>query len=596
MVKKFLSVLLMVALVASFFVACSKDDSMSEPTVVELKNPDTFIYGTIGEPASLDPAVAYDSSSGDILTNVMEPLVSWDRDTGTLRPTLTTEIPTMENGGISEDGKTYRFNIREGVKFHNGNDLTPEDVEYSIERNMVVDVDHGPQWMHWMVFFGENSGLDENGDHKYSVEEIQEKIYVDGNAVVFELNSASPFFLGIMSGYWSMIMDKEWAIENGGWDGTPEDRERVFNPPTGEELGFDKVNGTGPYRMARWVKGEEVVLERFDDYWGEKPAIAKGIYRKVDEWSTRKLQFLQGDLDSAYIEPVYWEEMAKESGIVYYDDLARITITGLMFQQDINILDNPLTFSGELDGQGVPNDFFADKDVRLGFMYAWDEETFLTDIGNNSYRDPVGPIPYGLNFKDGNVQRLPLDLAMAEEHFKKAFGGQVWEKGFKLELTYNEGNEVRGGAMRLLAESVNSLNDKFDISVRSVPWAEFLDANKARRLPIFSIGWAPDYPDPDNFVDPFMYSKGYFAERGSYSNPEADELIIEARYATDDATRAAAYKRLEEIYVEDAVGLCYGQAIDRHWTRDWITWKGGFYFQPENDQIFNRLADMIKGE
>ena len=591
MVKKILTVLLTFALVATSVFANGEKEAAGP---MQVKNPDTFVYGTIGEPATLDPAVAYDSSSGDVMTNVMETLVTWDRDTGVIIPALAEELPTMENGGISADGMTYRFKVRKGVKFHQGGELTPEDVAYSIQRNMVVDVDHGPQWMHWMVFFGENTGLNDDGSHKFSVEEIQSKIFVDGDEVVFKLAHPSPFFLAIMTGYWSMILDKEWCMEQGGWDGTPADRERVFNPPTGEELLFDINNGTGPYKLARWVKGEEVVLERNEEYWGDKPAIANAIYKKVDEWSTRKLMFLQGDLDYAYIEPVYWDEMEKEEGLVWYDKLPRITITGLMFQQAINNVDNPLTFSGQLDGQGVPSDFFADKDVRLGFMYAWNEDVFLNDIGNGAYRDPVGPIPYGLQFKDGDVKRLPNDLAKAEEHFKKAFGGQVWEKGFKVELTYNEGNEVRGGAMRMLAEAVNSLNDKFDISVRSVPWAEFLDANKARRLPIFSIGWAPDYPDPDNFVDPFMFSEGYFASRGSYSNPEVDELVLKGRYATDDATRAEVYKRLEEIYVEDAVGLCYGQAIDRHWTRDWINWKGGFYFQPENDQLFNRLRDLIK--
>lgn len=561
-----------------------------------IKNPDTFVYGTIGEPATLDPAVAYDSSSGEIMNNVLEPLVYWHRDTGTLKAVLTTEVPTQANGGISADGKTYRFDIREGVKFHNGNALTPEDVAYSIQRNMVVDVDHGPQWMFWMVFFDDSSGFDGDGNFKYAVEEIQDKIYVDGNDVVMELANPSPFFLGIMTGYWAMIIDKDWAIENGGWDGTPADRARVSNPPTGEELCFDIANGTGPYQLDRWVKGEEVVISRYDGYWGEKPSIANAVYKKVDEWSTRKLMFLQGDIDYAYIEPVYWAEMEKEEGLVWYDKLPGLGVTGLMFQQAINDTDNPLILSGALDGEGIPSDFFADADVRLGFMYSWDEATFLAEIGKGSYVDPVGPIPYGLNFKDGNVERLPLNAAKAEEHFKKAFGGDVWENGFKFELTYNEGNEVRGGAMRLLAEGVNSLNPKFDISVRSIPWPEFLDMNKARRLPMFSIGWAPDYPDPDNYVDPFMYSKGYFAERGSYNNPEVDALVLEARYATEDSVRAAAYKRLEEIYVEDAVGMVYGQSVGRQWTRDWITWDGGFYFQPENDKLFSRLVDLNKGE
>ena len=146
----------------------------------------------------------------------------------------------------------------------------------------------------------------------------------------------------------------------------------------------------------------------------------------------------------------------------------------------------------------------------------------------------------------------------------------------------------------MLAENVGSLNPNFDITVRSIPWPEFLALSKDRRAPIFSIGWAPDYPDPDNYIDPFMYSKGYFAERGSYSNPIVDELMLEARYTTDPEIRRANYKRLEEIYVEDAVGMVYGQAIGRQWTRDWITMDGGFYYQPTNGDLFYRLRDLNK--
>ena len=305
--------------------------------------------------------------------------------------------------------------------------------------------------------------------------------------------------------------------------------------------------------------------------------------------------FLQGDLDYAYIEPVYWDEMEQEEGITYYDKLPSLSITGLMFQQKINNTDNPYTFSGQLDGNGIPSDFFADRDVRLGFMYAWDEETFLTEIASGAYMDPVGPIPYGLPFKAGTVERLPYDLEMAEEHMRKAFDGEVWENGFKVEFLYNEGNEVRGGAVRMLAENIMKINDKFEVTVRSVPWGEFTQLTTDRRAPIFSIGWALDYPDPDNYVDPFMASWGYFAGRGNYSNPTVDELVLEGRTSLDDERRAEIYKRREEIYVEDAVGMAYGQAISRQWMRDWITFDGGFYYQPVSADLFYRLRDLNKG-
>jgi len=93
----------------------------------EIKNPDTYVYLHIGEPDTLDPGYAYDNASGEVLTYIYENLISYDGvNLQKFIPILATEIPTVENGLIQDNGTTYVFPIREGVKFHNGNDFTPK--------------------------------------------------------------------------------------------------------------------------------------------------------------------------------------------------------------------------------------------------------------------------------------------------------------------------------------------------------------------------------------------------------------------------------------------------------------------------------------
>jgi len=114
----------------------------------EIKNPDTFIQATIGDPDTLDPAAAYDTTSAQHIELVYDTLIRFDGESTTkYKPWLATEW------NVSADGKTYRFHIRKGVKFSNGNTLTPADVEYSIERGMVQDYSAGPQWMFFEPFF-----------------------------------------------------------------------------------------------------------------------------------------------------------------------------------------------------------------------------------------------------------------------------------------------------------------------------------------------------------------------------------------------------------------------------------------------------------
>lgn len=560
---------------------------------MDVKNPDSFVYGTIGDAATLDPAVAYDNASGTNMNQMYEKLIDYDRGKPTYVGVIAEEVPTVANGGISADGLIYKFKIRKRIKFHSGHTLTPEDVEYSIERVMVVDPDHGPAWMYYMVFLNDFGSRGDDG-LKYTYDDIDPLIEVEGDYVVFKLMKPFEPFLGILAGYWGSIVCKEWVADKGGWDGTGADMARVNNPPTGEETLYEIANGTGPYKLNRWIKKDEIVVDRFKNYWGKKPAMAQGVYKIVDEWSTRKLMFLQGDLDFAYVEPVYYTDMDREPNVLSQKDLPSLSMAGVFFNQDVADVDNPLLGSAKLDGKGVPKDFFANKDIRLAFMHAWDSDTYLAEVLSGTAIDPVTPFPYGLLYKNENQERLAFDLEKSAEYFKKVYDGELWEKGFTLEMAYNQGNEVRGGGLRILAENVSSINPKFKVTVRSAPWAEYLDLNKNGMMPIFFIGWAPDYPDPDNYADPFMYSNGYFPQTGSYSNPEVDALILEAKYATDPELRKKNYYRLQEIWVDDAVGIATHQSKARRYYRDWIVIDGGFFYQPVNADFYNLLRYIDK--
>jgi len=99
----------------------------------EVKNPDTFVMADYRTVQTIDPAASYDVAGSMRIWNLYETLIFFDgSSTEKYVPLLASEVPTVENGGISVDGKTYTFKIRKGVKFHAGGELTPEDVVYSL--------------------------------------------------------------------------------------------------------------------------------------------------------------------------------------------------------------------------------------------------------------------------------------------------------------------------------------------------------------------------------------------------------------------------------------------------------------------------------
>jgi peptide/nickel transport system substrate-binding protein len=595
--------IVLVALVAavSVFAGGKKEEPAMQPATEQpamaasaIKNPDTFVYATYGDSQTLDPATEYDTASSTIVKNIYEGLIAFEReDPSKFVPVLATEVPTVANGGIADGGKTYTFNLRSGVKFHNGNPLTAEDVLYTFKRNLVVDQDASWMWMLYNGLLGIGGSRDGEGNITVTWQQINGIVSATGNRISFHLTQPWAPFLSVMANTFGVIVDKEFVVANGGWDGTEATWKQFNNPETGKETLFDKANGTGPYMLARWEKGTEIVLDRFDGYWGTKPALAHGIVKIVAEWSTRKLMLVQGDADNVQVDPPYYNEMDKESGLTVQRALPSLQVTAFLFNFATVTADNPTVGSGKLDGNGVPSDFFTDMNVRMGFISAWDEATFLKDGAGGYGIDPVTPVVRGLPFRNENQKRVSFDLAKAAEYMRQAWGGQVWEKGFKMQLFYNTGNTVREIAAKMIAENMTKVNPKFQIEVIGQEWPQYLSAFRGGQLPMYASGWAPDYPDPDNYVQPFILSEtGAYSGPQKYKNAEADRLITEAGFSPDNALRQKNYYRIQEIYVQDPPGTAILQPIT---TRYWKDWMKGMGYSPMDQSVFDWLPYLTKG-
>jgi peptide/nickel transport system substrate-binding protein len=567
MKRKFLhkAGLLLVALLIAALVLPACEDGAGG----EIKNPDTFIYATIGDIDSLDPAYSYDTASGESQQCIYETLIFFDGESTTeFVPMLATEWT------ISSDGKTYRFKIREGVKFHNGNDMTPEDVEYSFERGMVQDYGAGPQWMFFEPLLGGMSSRDV--EPRIPLSDITNAVEVDGQWVQFNLAAPYEPFLQILCGPWGSILDKEWCIANGDWDGTEASYEALNDPPSGGSPLQSITNGTGPFKLERWEPGVEISMVRNDNYWRDPANFERLLIKVVDEWTTRKLMLEAGDADSVYVPRAYIGELEGVEGLTVYKDLPQINIDSFFFQFDI---DPESTFvgSGQLDGNGIPLDFFTDLDVRMGFTLAFDWDTFIKDALLGEGIQANSPVIEGLSYYNPDLPKHSMDLAQAEEHFKAAWGGEVWEKGFTLTLCYNAGNLPRRTACQILQQNLLSINEKFVVNVQAMQWPSLLRGMYSALLPMFQIGWLPDFTDAHNFAVPFLHSQGTFSGWQNYSNPAADALIAQGIASTDPAERQSIYDQLGQIYYDDVPGILLAQPLGRRYMRDWVQ---GFYFNP----------------
>jgi peptide/nickel transport system substrate-binding protein len=576
---------------------CSITANFGYGPAIPLKNPGSFVQMTIGDVDSLDPAWLYDTASGEQVGYIYETLLFYDgEETDEFVPVLATEWELLD------DNVTYRFKIRGGVKFHEGGDLTPEDVEYSFERAMIQDRSGGPAWMLYQSLLGlgtlyGSGSRDGDGNIVVTFDQIDDAIEVDGDWVVFHLVDPAwglPF-LQILCGPWAptALVDKEWCIANGEWDGSEETWEDYNNPYREDSYLYDHTNGTGPWKLEEWDPGVEIKLVRNDNYWREPAVFERVITQQVDEWTTRKEALLAGDADIVYVPRAYIGELEGIEGFTVYQALPELVVYAFLF--NMNVASNSsFVGSGALDGNGIPTDFFADIHVRKGFCYAFDYQTFIEDAFLDEAQQVGSPVCEGLPYFNPDASMYSHDLIKAEEHLKLAWDGEVWEKGFKFTLLYNVGNVPRETACKILAENLCVINPKFQVSIQPMDWRTgIFPGIKSGVVPMFPIGWMADYPHPDNFVVPFMASYGLWADFQGYGYPELDQLIEGAFGELDPAVQQDVYYEIQERYYEDPPSIMLAQPLGRRYFTKYIH---GFYFNPMISGQAGPLYYMSKSE
>ncbi len=573
------------------------------PAGFKSKDPTTLVVAVFGEPETLDPALAYETAGAEIIQNVYEPLIFFKGD----QPNEF--VPMLaESWTISEDGTTYTFQIRKGVKFHEGGDLTPEDVAYTFQRGLLFGGTHGPQWLLAEPFFGvgiddisllvdpegnlydDREGIKAADPEKLKAacEKVKAAIVADNDNWTVTMKLAQPWgpFLATIVQSWGSIMDKEWVIEHGGWDGSCDTWQNYYAIPSEEDPFTTIANGTGPFKLDHWTQGQEIVLVRNENYWREPAKLERVVIKKVDEWGTRFAMLQAGDADFVVVPAENRPQVDEMVGercefdlqantykpcvetdpnkpLRLYIGQPGVTRTDIFLNFNIAETSNYVG-SGKLDGNGIPRDFFSDIHIRKAFAYCFDWDTYIQDVfRGEAVQSPVVPL-VGMPGYEPDAPKYSFDKAKCEEEFKLADldkdgipagedpEGDVWTTGFRLQALYNQGNTTRQTISEILASNINSVNEKFIIETVGLPWPAFLRTIRNKEAPYFVSGWLEDIHDPHNWYVPYMI--GTYASRQSLPAELKDqfkELINKGVAETDPAKRHEIYKQLNALYYEN---------------------------------------------
>ncbi|HEX7021783.1 MAG TPA: ABC transporter substrate-binding protein [Trueperaceae bacterium] len=514
---------------------------------------DTYVWATFGDVDSLDPGQAYDTASGEIIENVYETLYGYKGES------VTDYVPVLATSyEQSDDGLTYTYHLRDGVTFQSGNPMTCADAEYSFERLLVTNPADSATWFIAESLLGEGgnakSTLGEDAtdaDYQQYWKKIQSSVEcTDDMTLVFHLDHVDPaFFVKTMYTVGSII-DKKWAIANGMWDGTQDTWRDWVGVDLRQYYLQNHMSGTGAYQLVEWQPGQQVVLKAYDNYWGGAPDIKNVVVKTIDDESARILAMQQGDADRITVQRAALGQLQGSPGVKILDAAkdpelgwTNVSVDTVFMDEDISA-DSQFIGSGKLDGQGIPPNFFSDVNIRKCFNYSFDRQAFIDEVLQGAGNTITMALPPSYPGYDPNIPTYSLDPEAAEKACRAAWDGQVWEKGFTLTMAYNTGNNPRQAALQILKDNIEFLNPKFHVEVRGIAWPDFLQAFQTSSVPVYMLGWLPDYADPDNFITTFYASDGYFGSYYSFKDEQIDNWNNQARTETDPQVRAFLYKSI----------------------------------------------------
>lgn len=454
------------------------------------------------EPSAMDPQFHSLTPNTQLSETIFDPLVRTDKSANPV-------AALAESWEV--DGDVWTFHLRKGVTFTDGTPFTAKDVIFTYER--VPKVPNSPS--SYALYLSTIDKLEAVDDHTL-------KIYTKGPSPVLLPNLS---MVPIMS-----------SIAAAG--DAPEGKTTV------ELNRGEGLIGTGPYKFVSWRRGSEIVLERNDDYWGEKPAWERVIYRPITNPAARVAALLAGDVDVIEDPPT--------------DDLARLKADEKLYVQEtpslrviyvaLNQGAEPPAGMKDTNGKNP----LADKRVREALSLAIDREAIVERIMGGSAA-PAGNLLAYPGF--GTSEALKDAPKANPQRAKELLTEAGYPNGFSMTLGSPAGRYTND---QRIAQTVAAMwarvGVKAEVETSAPP--VFFKQRDNYAFSSYLAGWAVSSGEMINPLKSLVMTKskadGYGTTNWShYSNPELDKMVLEASSTLDDAKRAAILKKAGETVIHD---------------------------------------------
>jgi len=514
------------ALITLAFVACGGSDNNSSSATADNAAPDAQQVLRVrinSEPRTLDPARSNFSVESSVNKSLFQGLFTYDENLK-LVPNLATEMPSTDNGGISDNGTTYTVKIQD-AKWSDGSALTANDFVYSLRRALDPKL-AGPYVSNYFSIAGARDYATALGTpaapktpSDSDLASMRDKIGIsapDSRTIVYKLTEPNPSFLNQLA-LWTSFPVKQDVIEKAG-DKWTEPENHISN---------------GPFKLAAWAHGSKIILEANENYTGKnKPLLKRIEYNIIADDTAAYASYLAGELDVVTVPPAARRDVTSPaSGLS--DELRRQPELG--------------TYGLFMNQATKP---FDSLNVRKAFTMAIDREGLIEGVLQGAGRPATSWIPPGMPGYDAGLGK---NLEFSPANAKKALESAGYKDGAGFpEVTFLF---ATSDTNRIIAQFVqDQLKQNLNINVN----LEFVDG------PVFGqrfttnqhqatiIRWGAEWPYPDNWL-PGLFMSGVSNNHTGYANPTFDDLMKRAASNTDDSQRLALYHAGQKLILDDAV-------------------------------------------
>lgn len=447
------------------------------------------------EPVTLDPALAGDANSTEIINKIFSGLVSLDKDMEV--------VPELaERWDVSDDNTVYTFHLRDGIRFQDGTPITANDVKYSIERATDPRTGSRVASSYMKDIVGAMDKLTGRADEVKGVEVL------DDRTIRITIDQPRAYFLSKLTYHTFAVLDRK-NVENGGanWWSHP--------------------NGSGPFKLIDMSK-DAIVLEANQHYVFGPPEIEQVQFTL--RGGSPMTMYEQGELDAVIVPSSNIEQVLDPTNPL---------------SKDLVIVPSLDVWYLAFDTQQSP---FDDEKVRQAFAYATNKEGIAKVLLQKTVIPAKGILPPGIPGYNTALRGLSYDPELAQETLQQS-GYQEAADLPPIVFGVSGIGETDPLAAALTEMYVGTLG--VDIEINQVPWDSFQQDLYDHTFQMFMLGWVADYPDAEDFLDVLFYSDSE-QNHSRYSNPEVDRLLEEARSEPDHEARMKLYQQAEEIIVTEA--------------------------------------------